>query len=966
MSGDGLRLNLASLSAQFTKASFETGLALYRSQQVEDCSISRVNTREWSLAGTVRTGGKTAARHEVTAELEASADGDITFFSGRCNCGVSRNCRHSAALAVKAAYQSANTAVQDDAPAQPSPRPITTSVGDLFSVLSNEPLAYVQPVAVQDTATDITSSQRFPSGPSLDLFGDPAPVMPPPEPADIPTGPAPVPHLHIEAVPPEGVEQRGLLCATLRFNYGGLFHYALNDHNPVRIETTVAGEQTLLYRDLPAEHAADRALHKLGLAGDARGQFLRTFISMAQQQPWLQWLDDDFALFRAAGFEVSVAPGLASWIARADTLDARMEDDAGDLADLGAAGTGEAQWFRLSLGMNINGERRNILPLLPELLAQLGLAASGAPDSTGRPLVTLQLPAYIYLRQHDGSYWRLPCEPLRPWLQALLDILAERGQHKDASNALHEGSLRLSRLEAFRLGIALHETGSDSPVWRGAQDLLDALGPLAGNVPLPDIPAPAGLKAELRPYQLQGLRWLQFLRAHGLGGILADDMGLGKTLQTLAHIQCEKEAGRLDRPALILAPLSLMGNWQREATRFTPGLRVIVVHGQKRHRAAARMGGCDIVIAPYSLLQRDRAHWLQQAWHLVVLDEAQHIKNASSQAARVAAELNTRHRLCLSGTPMENHLGELWSLFSFLMPGFLGSAARFRALYRTPIEKQADNDRLAQLRRRITPFMLRRTKHEVATDLPDKQEVVASIELDDAQADLYESIRLSTEKTVRDALANKGLGSSQFEILEALVRLRQVCCDPRLLPTSSTSSPGDAPGSAKLDWLMETLPRMLDEGRRVLLFSQFTGMLALIEEALAERGMRWVKLTGQSQNRDAIIDRFTSGEVPLFLISLKAGGTGLNLPQADTVIHYDPWWNPAVQEQATARAHRIGQTQPVLVYRLVAQGTIEERILALQERKAALADGLYSDATARGDTLLSEDDLAALLEPLGA
>ena len=963
MNGDGLRLNLASLSAQFPKASFETGLALYRSQQVEDCSISRVNTREWSLAGTVRTGGKTATRHEVTAELEVSADGDITFFSSQCNCGVSRHCRHSAALAVKAAYQSANTLEHDEVLAQPAPRPITAPVGDLFSVLRNEPLAYVLPVTVQDTTTDTASSQRFPTGPSLDLFGDPAPVMPPPEPADMPAGRAPIPHLHIEAVPPERVEQRGLLSATLRFNYDGLFHYALNDHNPVRIETTVAGKQTLLYRDLPAEHAADRALHKLGLAGDARGQFLRTFISLAQQQPWLQWLDDDFALLRAAGFEVSVAPGLASWIAPADTLDARMEDDAGDLADLGATGAGEPQWFRLSLGMNINGERRNILPLLPELLAQLGLAASGAPDSTGRPLVTLQLPTYIYLRQHDGSYWRLPCEPLRPWLQALLDILAERAQHKDSHSAFHDGRLRLSRLEALRLGIALHETGGDSPVWQGAQDLLDALGPLAGGVPLPDIPAPTGLNAELRPYQLQGLCWLQFLRTHSLGGILADDMGLGKTLQTLAHIQCEKEAGRLDRPVLILAPLSLMGNWRREAARFTPGLRVIVVHGQKRHRAAARMGGCDIVIAPYSLLQRDRAHWLQQAWHLVVLDEAQHIKNASSQAARVVAELNTRHRLCLSGTPMENHLGELWSLFNFLMPGFLGSAARFRALYRAPIEQQADNERLAQLRRRITPFMLRRTKHEVATDLPDKQEAVASVEFDDGQADLYESIRLSTEKTVRDALANKGLGSSQFEILEALVRLRQVCCDPRLLPNSS---PGAAPGSAKLDWLMETLPRMLDEGRRVLLFSQFTGMLALIEEALAERGIRWVKLTGQSQNRDAIIDRFTSGEVPLFLISLKAGGTGLNLPQADTVIHYDPWWNPAVQEQATARAHRIGQTQPVLVYRLVAQGTIEERILALQERKAALADGLYSEATARGETLLSEDDLAALLEPLGA
>ncbi|MEO5607183.1 MAG: DEAD/DEAH box helicase, partial [Polaromonas sp.] len=283
-------------------------------------------------------------------------------------------------------------------------------------------------------------------------------------------------------------------------------------------------------------------------------------------------------------------------------------------------------------------------------------------------------------------------------------------------------------------------------------------------------------------------------------------------------------------------------------------------------------------------------------------------------------------------------------------------------LFRTPIEKEGDSQRLEQLRRRITPFMLRRTKREVATELPDKIESISSIELTGKQADLYETIRLSTEKAVRDALVSKGLAKSQIHILDALLKLRQVCCDPRLLPLDSAKK---IKQSAKLEHLMQVLPEMLVEGRRVLLFSSFTGMLTLIEEALTSRGLAWVKLTGQSQKRDALIERFTSGEVPLFLISLKAGGVGLNLPQADTVIHYDPWWNPAAENQATDRSHRIGQTNQVFVYKLVAQGTIEERILALQERKAALADSMYSDAQARSQPLLTESDVAELLKPLG-
>jgi len=779
-------------------------------------------------------------------------------------------------------------------------------------------------------------------------------------------GVAPIRRLHIAPVPAHEAAQLGLLCATLRFDYDGLLHYARGNTDPVLIERTgpapavpdapaASPQRVLLHRDLAAEQAAESALHALGLSGDANGQFHLPFASAAQQQAWLHWADADFAPLRDAGFVLDVDPRLADWIARADALEVQLAPQGGnpEADDLAGGDDSRSPWFDLSLGMDIGGQRHNILPLLPELLAQLGAARHGQGGSGADAVAsTLQLPPYIYLQQPGGNYLRLPTEPLRPWLQALLDLVGERHV------ALDGDSLRLSRLEALRVGAALGEGAH----WQGADSLRHMVQQLAGRSALPEVDAPPGLLAELRPYQQQGLEWLQFLRANGLAGILADDMGLGKTLQTLAHILVEKQAGRLDRPALIIAPVSLMGNWRREAARFAPELSVLVLHGSQRHEAAADMARHDLVIAPYSLLQRDRERWLKQAWHLVVLDEAQNIKNANTHAAQIVAELDTRHRLCLSGTPMENHLGELWSLFHFLMPGFLGSQARFKELFRTPIEKHGDSERLDQLRRRITPFMLRRAKREVATDLPEKQEAISSVELGDKQADLYETIRLTTEKAVREALANKGLAQSQIQILDALLKLRQVCCDPRLVPVAAAKK---IKQSAKLELLMELLPEMLAEGRRVLLFSQFTSMLELIEQELKKREIPWVKLTGQSQKRDELIERFTSGAVPLFLISLKAGGVGLNLTQADTVIHYDPWWNPAVENQATARAHRIGQTQRVFVYKLVAQGTIEERILALQERKAALADSMYSEAAARKQPLFTEGDLAELLKPLG-
>ena len=757
--------------------------------------------------------------------------------------------------------------------------------------------------------------------------------------------------LHVEKVAVNDVPRLGLLRATLRFDYNELLVYAAHNQNPTLLELPASNNEpavrVLLHRDLPVEQAAHHFLRGLGLAGDTQGQFYLPFQSPAQQQLWLRWADEGFATFKDAGFTLVAAPDLHDWVVRADTLDVQLAGKSAQAKDAGDAQDSQSPWFDLSLGMAIDGVRHNILPLLPALLGHL---AANTHDEA----ITSQLPELVYLEQKNGSYLRLPTEPLRPWLQALLELVEGK-----TTKELAGDSLRLSRLEALRLGASLGVGAR----WQGADSLREMVNQLAGRSSSPEVAVPDGLVATLRPYQLQGLSWLQFLRTHALGGVLADDMGLGKTLQTLAHVLIEKNAGRLDLPALIIAPVSLMGNWRKEAERFTPTLRTLVLHGADRHNAATNMAGHDVVIAPYSLLLRDRERWQAQAWHIVVLDEAQNIKNANSHAAQVVGELNTRHRLCLSGTPMENHLGELWSLFHFLMPGFLGSQAKFKQLFRTPIEKLGSSEQLAQLRQRVTPFMLRRNKSDVATDLPDKQEMISSVELVGKQADLYETIRLTTEKAVRDALANKGLAKSQIQILDALLKLRQVCCDPRLVPVPAAQK---VKQSAKLELLMEMLPELLAEGRRVLLFSQFTSMLTLIEEELEKRKLKWVKLTGQSQKRDAIIEQFTSGAVPLFLISLKAGGVGLNLTQADTVIHYDPWWNPAVETQATDRAHRIGQTKQVMVYKLVAQGTIEERILALQERKAALANSLYGGDAARKQPLFTESDLAALLKPLGA
>ena len=741
--------------------------------------------------------------------------------------------------------------------------------------------------------------------------------------------------LDIAPVRPQDRDTHGLFMAELTFDYAG--HRGFWTGTAQRVLVGHGTQARMLVRDLPGELKVWTALEALGMvAFEANMLGLRP----DRSQQWLEWLETDFAPMRQAGLDVRFVSGEVTWLREADDVHIDLSGD---------AETPETSpWFDLSLGMDIDGQRVNILPWVPTILT--ALARISVLNAEGE---TASLPPFLYLPELQGEgFVKLPTAKIEPWLNTLMELVSERGRNWSGDG------LRLSRLEALRTAASL---GQDV-AWAGAQSLMNLLQQMRGLESLPEVSVPTNLQATLRPYQHQGLNWLQFLRHHQLAGILADDMGLGKTLQTLAHILTEKEAGRLTQPALIVAPVSLLGNWQREAARFCPSLRTHIHHGLLRHGAAQDLSGFDIVFTPYSLLHRDRDLWLATDWHLLVLDEAQNIKNANTHAAQTVGDIPAHHRLCLSGTPMENHLGELWSLFHFLMPGFLGSQKRFGVLFRNPIERQGNSEKMDQLRKRITPFMLRRTKDVVASELPPKIETLMPVPLQGKQADLYETIRLGMEKSVRDALNAQGLAKSQITILDALLKLRQVCCDPRLLKLGAASQ---VQQSAKLEQLLDMLPEMVAEGRKILLFSQFTQMLSLIEQELPRLGIPWVKLTGQSKNRDAIIDRFTSGEVPLFLISLKAGGVGLNLPQADTVIHYDPWWNPAVENQATDRAHRIGQTQSVWVLKLVAQGTIEERMLALQERKAQLAQDMYSGAVQRKEPLFGESDLNELFKPLG-
>ena len=687
----------------------------------------------------------------------------------------------------------------------------------------------------------------------------------------------------------------------------------------------------------------DEPLYSLVREADF-GDFCETALPALQAEGWTVELAPGFAHAAepVAGWQIALQPltqprGMGSWLLS----------------------------LKIELHTRHGAETLDLVPLLARLIARdrRWTDAEALRAIADDELVRLHAPGG---RRIDAA-----AAPLKAIVGAMVDLLTR--PRRKADEGLLLSSWDAQRLALLRAGLrdaALSNAATHPSARRDWALTGDAglawLAQMGVDGPPPTVEPPPGLGITLRPYQRDGLAWLQHLRRHHLAGILADDMGLGKTAQALAHLLLEQQAGRLDRPALVVAPASLLFNWQAEAARVAPALKLLTLSGPQRSQDLARIPQHDLVLTSYPLLWRDAMALQRQAWHLVVLDESQMVKNAGSRTATAARRLNARHRLSLTGTPLENHLGELWAQFHFLLPGWLGDARSFQRDWRTPIEKNGETQRARLLAQRVAPFILRRRKDEVATELPPLTEQVHRVALAGAQRVLYESVRLAADEQVRRVLAKQHFDGAMVSILDALLKLRQACNDPRLLQPEGAVGPAPEGYSAKLDWLRERLPALVAEGRRVLVFSQFTRMLRLVQADLVALGLKWLTLTGDTPTaqRGDVVARFQRGEAPLFLVSLKAGGVGLNLTAADTVIQIDPWWNPAVEQQASARAHRIGQDKPVLVYRLVAAGSIEEKLLALQARKAALADAVLGSAGAAIATLLTADDLPALLAPL--
>jgi len=744
----------------------------------------------------------------------------------------------------------------------------------------------------------------------------------------------PQPFLLLDAVPlADTGTQRWHDFAVLSFDYDG---QRVSFDPSQRVVRQIGDVTEIIERDTVAEAAALDALTELGFRKPATTPLsaVAGALQLESQAHWLRFAESQLDALSDAGWHLQKSNKY-----RYDVVP--VEDWYAEIDEPEEAGKA---WFELELGIVVNRQRVPLLPVLVQMIRNAPMdfdpAVLAAHGETDQMLATLP----------EGLRVALPWSRVKP----ILATLGELYFNDKIKNRVRLSTLDASRLEELARGVDMR--------WFGGEQLRETGRKLSQFGSVKKVAAPAGLQATLRDYQLDGLSWMQFLREYDLAGILADDMGLGKTVQTLAHILIEKEAGRLTSPALVIAPTSLMTNWQEEAARFAPDLRVLLLQGKERMDLFDQIEQADIVLTTYALLPRDEEKLREHHYHLVILDESHYIKNTRSKAAQTAGSLNANHRLCLTGTPLENHLGELWSQFHFLLPGLLGEEKAFNTQFRHPIERQDDPVRRMLLNRRIRPFLLRRTKDNVAKELPQKTEMVRRVELTGPQRDLYETVRLAMDKKVREEIDRKGVARSQIVILEALLKLRQVCCDPRLVK-AMPSKKNTAAISAKLIDLMQMVDDLLEEGRKILVFSQFTSMLALIEEELMARGIRYAILTGETRDRSAQVAAFQQGAVPIFLISLKAGGVGLNLTAADTVIHYDPWWNPAAENQATDRAWRIGQDKPVFVYKLIAKGTLEEKIQLLQQKKSELANSILAEGESQ-KMALTQEDLQAIFAPL--
>ena len=627
--------------------------------------------------------------------------------------------------------------------------------------------------------------------------------------------------------PDEYGRMQTLDALLVEFDYDGAVIPSDDERQFVRVEEP--GGPVFVRRDYKAETAALEAIRQDGLVQmrmatgkSAKGRMVFAFRGRDAAEAWQGFVAERLPSLQALGWRSLIdkdfGPRLVDSVGACDMK----------VADMPHGG------FSLDFGIEIEGARHPLLPILLRLRERGGMAGARVID--GEVVTSLD----------DGRILRLPADRIARLLAVMDDMIEAAGRATGDTMVLDTAAaphvLDLEDLVTTR--------------WQDGAVIAAHIQRFRTVADIPETPVPGGFKGSLRPYQQQGVNWLQHLRENGLGGLLADDMGLGKTAQTIAHIVIEEAAGRLDQPVLVVVPTTLVPNWTAELTRFAPHLRIVVLHGLDRHEKRRDLGGVHVVITTYTVLTRDIEEMAALPWHMVVLDEAQAIKSSSSKATHAVCRLETRHRICLSGTPIENNLGELWSQFAFLMPGLLGQRKSFNRRFRAPIEKDGDQVRRRQLSTRIRPFILRRTKSAVATELPPKHTILRRITLAPDQRELYETIRATMHEKVTEGIAERGIGQSHILVLDALLKLRQVCCDPRLVKLPSARLTGT---SSKLDDLLEMVGEMIAEGRRVLLFSQFTSMLDLMKPPLAAAGIPFVELRGDTADRAAPVRRFEAG-----------------------------------------------------------------------------------------------------------
>ncbi|CRK60378.1 probable helicase [Alloactinosynnema sp. L-07] len=697
----------------------------------------------------------------------------------------------------------------------------------------------------------------------------------------------------------------------LRANYGANHALDLNwewayqiGDSPLRIPLGQAGSDDG-YRDLAKERSvlADLGLplEEFGLRDEehalAPGARLRGIDTLRFTTEVIPLLTG------ATGTAVEVGGDPVDYREAGDTL--RIGVSTGEVA-------GETDWFDLGVTITVEGRQVPFAEVFKAL---------DADES--------------HLLMPDGAYFSLH----KPELQALRKLIEEARALRDSP----DGPLKISR---FQVGLwdELAELGvveKQAAAWQRQLDALRSVDSVDAIQP------PDTLAAQLRGYQLDGYRWLRFLWDFQLGGVLADDMGLGKTVQTLALICHAKQADPDRAPFLVVAPTSVVSNWAAEIARFAPGLTVVCITDTMRKRGqtlAETVAGADVVVTSYTLFRIDYDNYAESTWSGLILDEAQFTKNHQSKIYQCARRLPAPFKLAITGTPMENNLMELWSLLSITSPGLFPNPTRFRDYYGQPIEKRGDTELLAQLRRRIKPLVRRRTKEQVAADLPAKQEQVLEVELHPKHRKIYQT-HLQRERRKVLGLVDD-MNKNRFTILSSLTLLRQLSLHPGLVDDGSHDL-----ASAKIDVLLEHLHEVVDGGHRALVFSQFTGFLDKVRGGLDAAGIDYCYLDGKTRDRATVLKRFKDGSAPVFLISLKAGGFGLNLTEADYCFLLDPWWNPATEAQAVDRTHRIGQTRNVMVYRLIAKDTIEEKVMALKARKAELFTSVMDDGNMFGSGL---------------